>query len=111
LSSSSPASPRASSCIAKSLAAGEISDRDSGALRPARRRDRIANAVLSVPFEPVHSLPFRERPTCSINEACAATGLGRTTLYALIKKERVAATKVGRKTLVVVATLLAAVGA
>jgi len=29
-------------------------------------------------------IPFCERPTCSINEACRAVGFGRTKLYDLI---------------------------
>ncbi len=56
-------------------------------------------------------IPFRERLTCTIEEGCAATGLGRTKMYEFIKDNRVATTKVGRRTLIVVATLVAAVGA
>jgi hypothetical protein len=44
-------------------------------------------------------IPFPERITRTIGEACAATGLGRTKLYELIKGQRVARTKVGARTL------------
>ena len=42
-----------------------------------------------------------------LGEACWATGLGRTTLYKLIKESRVAARKIGRRTVILVPTLLA----
>lgn len=55
-------------------------------------------------------IPFSERLTCTIDDACAVTGLGRTKLYELIKCERVATTKVGARTLVHVNSLISAVG-
>jgi excisionase family DNA binding protein len=56
-------------------------------------------------------IPFRERISCTVAEACTATGLGRTKLYELIKLRKVATTKVGARTLVDVETLISAVGA
>jgi excisionase family DNA binding protein len=53
------------------------------------------------------SVPFRERPTCSIAEACAAAGFGRTKLYELLDEGIVSAIKVGRRRLVRVNSLLA----
>jgi excisionase family DNA binding protein len=52
-------------------------------------------------------VPFRDRPTCSIAEACAAAGFGRTKLYELLDEGVVLATKVGRRRLVRVDSLLA----
>ena len=52
-------------------------------------------------------VPFRERPTCSIAEACAAAGFGRTKLYELLDEGLVLTTKVGRRRLVRVNSLLA----
>jgi len=52
-------------------------------------------------------IPFRERVSCTIDEARFATGLGRTTLYKLIKERRIATKKVGRRTVILVPTLLA----
>jgi excisionase family DNA binding protein len=56
-------------------------------------------------------LPFRERISCTVNQACAATGLGRTKLYELIKDQRILTKKVGRRTLILVASLRAAIEA
>jgi excisionase family DNA binding protein len=57
------------------------------------------------------TVPFRERISCTVAEACAATGLGRTKLYELIKLKKVAAAKVGARTLIDVRSLVSAVGA
>jgi excisionase family DNA binding protein len=56
------------------------------------------------------SVPFSERPTCSVSEACAATSLGRSYLYELIAAGKVRKIKLGKKTLIDVRTLLIAVG-
>jgi excisionase family DNA binding protein len=56
-------------------------------------------------------VPFKERPTCTVAEACVATGIGRTKLYELIRLDQVTAKKIGRRTLIVVSTMLTAVGA
>jgi len=52
------------------------------------------------------TVPFTQRLTCTINEACEVTGLGRTKLYELIGGGRLATTTVGRRRLVVVRSLL-----
>lgn len=51
-------------------------------------------------------IPFQERPTCSIAEACTAIGLGRTKLYELMDDGIVQTTKIGRRRLVRVPSLL-----
>jgi excisionase family DNA binding protein len=56
------------------------------------------------------TIPFRERITCTVGEACSATGLGRTKLYELIKRRQIATTKVGSRTLINVGSLVSAVG-
>jgi hypothetical protein len=53
------------------------------------------------------SIPFRERISCTIPEACAATGLGRTKIYEEIGAGRVEIRKFGTRTLVVVDSLVA----
>ena len=53
------------------------------------------------------TLPFAQRLTCTIEDACEVTGLGRTKLYELIGAGRVASTTIGRRRLVVVRSLLA----
>jgi hypothetical protein len=53
------------------------------------------------------SIPFRERISCTIPEACAATGLGRTKMYEEIGAGRVHIRKFGTRTLIVVASLVA----
>ena len=52
------------------------------------------------------TLPFRERLGCSPNEACVALGVGRTFLYQLIAERRVEVTKLGRRTIVSIPSLL-----
>jgi hypothetical protein len=53
------------------------------------------------------NIPFRERISCTIPEACAATGLGRTKIYEEISAGRVQTSKVGARTLIVVDSLVA----
>jgi hypothetical protein len=50
-------------------------------------------------------IPFRERISCTIPEACAATGLGRTKLYEEIAAGRVQTSKIGSRVLVIVKSL------
>jgi hypothetical protein len=52
------------------------------------------------------NIPFRERVSCTIPEACNATGLGRSKLYEEIQLKRVRTVKIGKRTLVVVASLV-----
>src|SRR4030088_3019763 len=56
--------------------------------------------------EPI-TMPFTQRLTCTIDDACEATGLGRTKLYELIGAGLVVTTTIGRRRLVVVRSLLA----
>jgi excisionase family DNA binding protein len=59
-----------------------------------------ANAVEAV------AIPFAQRLSCTIAEACEVTGLGRTKLYELIGGGHLATTTVGRRRLVLVRSLL-----
>ena len=52
------------------------------------------------------TLPFRERLGCSPSEACVALGVGRTFFYKLVAERRIEVTKVGRRTIVSVPSLL-----
>jgi excisionase family DNA binding protein len=52
------------------------------------------------------NLPFAERLGCSPSEACVALGVGRTFLYQLIAERRVEVTKLGRRTIVSIPSLL-----
>lgn len=52
------------------------------------------------------AIPFSERPTCTIAEACEATGLGRSKLYQLMTSGSLDTTRVGRRRLVRVESLL-----
>ncbi|TMJ52404.1 MAG: helix-turn-helix domain-containing protein [Alphaproteobacteria bacterium] len=51
-------------------------------------------------------MPFAQRLTCTISEACQVTGLGRTKLYELIGAGHLLTTTVGRRRLVMVRSLL-----
>lgn len=52
------------------------------------------------------TIRFDERPTCTVKEACAAAGLGKTKLHELIGGGAVESVKVGRRRLVKVHSLL-----
>jgi excisionase family DNA binding protein len=52
------------------------------------------------------AIPFAQRLSCTIAEACEVTGLGRTKLYQLIGDGHLATTTVGRRRLVLVRSLL-----
>jgi excisionase family DNA binding protein len=52
-------------------------------------------------------VPFRERISCTIDEACSGTGVARTRLYQMIADKRVQTTKEGRRRLVIVRSLIA----
>jgi excisionase family DNA binding protein len=63
---------------------------------------------LSAPkAEEPSTMPFAQRLTCTIDDACEVTGLGRTKLYELIGDRRIVTTTIGRRRLVVVRSLLA----
>ena len=42
------------------------------------------------------TMPFAQRLTCTIDDACEVTGLGRTKLYELIGAGRIVTTTIGR---------------
>jgi hypothetical protein len=56
------------------------------------------------------AIPFRQRLSCTVPEACAATGLGRTKMYEAIRTGRVQTRRFGSRTLVVVDSLVAMIG-
>jgi len=67
------------------------------------------------PFSPTNDrdekvVPFRERLSCTVDEACVVTGLGRTKLYELIGSGQLITTTIGRRRLVIVQSLLELVG-
>jgi hypothetical protein len=51
-------------------------------------------------------IPFGQRPTCTIAEACDAAGLGRTKLYELIGRGLLDTITIGRRRLVHIPSLL-----
>jgi hypothetical protein len=53
------------------------------------------------------TIPFGQRLTCTISEACEVTGLGRTKLYELMGTGQLATTTVGCRRLVLVRSLQA----
>lgn len=59
----------------------------------------------------VEIIPFHQRPTCTVKEACRATGLSRTTLYQRMADGTLLTKPVGRRRLVNVRSLLKLVGA
>ena len=52
------------------------------------------------------TVPFAERFFCTIEQACQATGLGRTKLYEMMDAGRVQTIHVDKRRLVLVASLL-----
>jgi excisionase family DNA binding protein len=72
--------------------------------------ERDAAADKPTPSHLGRRLPFAQRLTCTVAEACEVTGLGRTKIYELIGNGRVTTTTVGRRRLVIVQSLLALVG-
>jgi excisionase family DNA binding protein len=56
------------------------------------------------------AIPFAQRLSCTIAEACEVTGLGRTKLYELIGDGHLATTTIGRRRLVLVRSLLSLLG-
>ena len=56
------------------------------------------------------TIPFNERPTCRVEEAVEATGIGRSKLYVDMKAGKLEFVKYGRRRLVRVPSLLKLVG-
>lgn len=52
------------------------------------------------------TIPFVERPTCTVAEACSAVGFGKTKLYELIDGGEVDSIRIGRRRLIRVPSLL-----
>ena len=78
------------------------------------RRNRRGSDGEQSQFAPVipelgesKTIPFAQRLTCTIDEACEAPGLGRTKLYELIGAGQLVTTTVGRRRLVIVRSLQA----
>ena len=51
------------------------------------------------------TMPFAQRLTCTIDDACEVTGLGRTKLYELIAAGELEIVKIGTATRVVVSSI------
>jgi excisionase family DNA binding protein len=51
-------------------------------------------------------IPFEQRPTCTIAQACNAAGLGKTKFYELLARGMIETVWVGRRRLVRVRSLL-----
>jgi len=62
---------------------------------PGFRRSRTGRAP-----NVARDIPFMQRPTCTIREACQAVGMGRTKFYELIKGGELQTISVGRRRLV-----------
>jgi excisionase family DNA binding protein len=79
-------------------------------MRHKRRENNEPEESQFTPSDPEvagpKAIPFAQRFTCTISEACEVTGLGRTKLYELIGDGHLATTTVGRRRLVVVRSLL-----
>ncbi len=56
------------------------------------------------------SAQLRDRLTCTVREACSATGIGKTKMHELISGGAVESAKIGRRRLVKVPSLLRLVG-
>jgi len=55
-------------------------------MKPVQNTSDLADAIDQAPRK--RAIPFRERLACSIDEACAAGGFGRTKAYELINSGR-----------------------
>jgi excisionase family DNA binding protein len=76
-------------------------------MRQGRRQANGASEASAVEkTAEVATVPFAQRLSCTIAEACEVTGLGRTKLYELIGESHLATTTVGRRRLVLVRSLL-----
>lgn len=60
--------------------------------------------------EPVHLADLRERHTCTIDEAAAVLGVGRSTAYAAARDGSLPTLRISRRLLVPTAKLLAMLG-
>ena len=60
-----------------------------------------------VPAEPI---PFKERPTCSVDDAAMASSIGRSVLYQKMRSGELDYIKVGARRLIKVPSLLKLLG-
>jgi excisionase family DNA binding protein len=74
--------------------------------RSRRQTNGAIHASRFANTEEAVAIPFAQRLSCTIAEACEVTGLGRTKLYELIGAGCIATTTVGRRRLVLVRSLL-----
>jgi hypothetical protein len=75
-----------------------LSNREMAMLQPAKERH-------------TDDIPFCQRPSCTVREACRASGLSRTTLYERMATGELETKPIGRRRLVNVRSLLKLVGA
>ncbi len=71
-----------------------------------REKNSAVQATVVMSVAEAVAIPFAQRLSCTIAEACEVTGLGRTKLYELIGDGHLATTTVGRRRLVLVRSLL-----
>jgi excisionase family DNA binding protein len=95
---------------------GNPHDGQNSASPIASKRDRPRDQSPQPPGEdspkaPRGAIPFAQRLTCTVAEACQATGLGRTKLYELIGEGQLDTTTIGRRRLVIVHSLRTLLGA
>jgi excisionase family DNA binding protein len=98
-------------CERAAVSIQEVENTSTAPLSPRRAEPAtsLANALTSERND-VHrrresNVPFLQRLTCTINDACAATGLGRTKLYELIGEGLIETTRAGRRRLILVSSL------
>lgn len=70
-------------------------------------RKRAVDGLPSPNDQDAKFVPFAERLSCTVDEACVVTGLGRTKIYELIGTGQIVTTTIGRRRLVMVRSLLA----
>ena len=70
--------------------------------QPDTQKVRVKRA----PRTAAQEIPFMQRLTCTIKEACKVSGLGRTKLYELIDHGALKTSTVGRRRLVHVPSLI-----
>jgi hypothetical protein len=73
----------------------------------SRSEDYSEIQIDGQPHHAEKAIPFAERLTCSVADACDATSLGKTKLYELIATGTVRTKNVGRRRLVLVESLRA----
>jgi hypothetical protein len=81
---------------------------------PRSRRSRCATSAeerstsLPPPAQPKERIPFKDRYSATIDDSVEGTGASRSRIYELIKAEKVKIVRNGRRPLVIVSSLLAA---